>query len=424
MDRSDTGGRHHRVVGWLALLGMCLVLLGCGQPVVAGVYGAGGQRNAASTPATPSGSTAPEAPTVPAALPRVRAAHLITPTTGWALTDQQLRWTTNAGNTWTTITPPKVQADRLLGVSFLDTLHGWAVAAGVPNATQQAGLVVLRSADGGKTWQESTLAAPSGSYTIIPSGQAAIDFLDAQHGWIVVTLASSSNFSRGELFQTVDGGATWQKDSIPIGSPVRFVTTTDGWTAGGAGGDHLYVTHDGGQRWTPQSLALPEAFAGRQPTYAVPTFVDQQTGVLPVTLAADDTRASAIVFYVTQDGGRSWAAALTLTDAGRYGVGVPARTQIVDASTWLTVRPGGQRVVVTRDGGRSIQTKTPANVPDSVAGVTFASEASGWIWGTRSQCAAPPPPGSTPPAKAVCRTTPVELLGTTDGGQSWVPLAP
>jgi photosystem II stability/assembly factor-like uncharacterized protein len=424
MDRSDIGGRHRRAVGWLALLGMCLVLLGCGQPVVAGDYNTAGQGSAASAPATPMGSTAPTAPTVPADLARVQAAHLITPTIGWALTDQQLRWTTDAGSTWTTITPPNVRADRLLGVSFLDTVHGWAVATGAPNATQQAGLVMLRSADGGKTWQESTLAAPSGSYAVIPSGQAAIDFLDAQHGWVVVTLASSSNFSRGELFQTVDGGATWKKGAIPIGSPVHFVTATDGWTAGGAGGNHLYVTHDGGQSWTTPSLALPETFAGGQPTYAVPTFVDQQTGVLPVTLAANDTRASAILFYVTQDGGHSWATALTLTDAGRYGVGVRAQAQVVNASTWLAVPPGGQRLVVTRDGGRSIQARTPANVPDSVAGVTFASEASGWIWGTRSQCAAPPPLGSTPPAKAVCRTTPVELSGTTDGGQSWVPLAP
>lgn len=79
--------------------------------------------------------------------------------------------------------------------------------------------------------------------------------------------------------------------------------------------------------------------------------------------------------------------------------------------------------MVTRDSGRSTQTKTPTNLPDSVADVTFASEASGWLWGTRNQCATPPPV-STPPAKAVCRTTPVELLGTTDGGQSWVTLAP
>lgn len=424
MDRGVTGGRYRQTVGWLALLGLCIVLLGCGQPIVTGAYDAGGQGNAAPAPATPIGSTAPSAPTVPADRPHLRLAHLITATTGWALTDQQLRWTTDAGSTWATITPPGVQADRLLGVAFPDTLHGWVVAAGLPDTAQQTGLVVLRSADGGKTWQEGALAAPSGAYTSVPDGRVAIDFVDAQHGWIVVRLASSSNFSRGELFRTVDGGANWQRGAIPIGDPVHFVTATDGWTAGGAGGNQLYATHDGGQSWVPQSLALPEVFAGRQPTYAVPTFVDRQTGILPVTLAADDALASAIVFYVTRDSGRSWVPSLTLGDEGRYGVGVPAQTQVVDANTWLTVHPGGQHVVVTRDGGRSTQTRTPANMPNSVTGVTFASENNGWMWGTRSQCGTPPPPGSTPPAKAVCHTTPVELLRTADGGQSWVPLAP
>lgn len=423
MGRRDLGDYYRHTGGWLALLGLCLVLLGCGQPVVAGPRDPGEPGNAALAPTPPVGSAAPKAPTVPADLARVRLAHLITPTTGWALTDRQLRWTTDAGSTWTTITPPAVRADRLLGVSFLDAQHGWIVADGPPNAAQQAGLVVLRSVDGGKTWQESALAAPSGAYTAIPGGQAAIDFLDAQHGWIVVKLASSSNFSRGELFQTVDGGATWQQRAIPIGSPVRFATVADGWTAGGADGSQLYLTHDGGQRWTPQRPPLPDGFAGRQPTYAVPTFVDQQTGVLPITFAADDTHDSAVVFAVTRDGGRSWTTALTLTDVGSYGVGVSAPVQIVDANTWLVVHPGGQRVVATRDGGRSTATNTPANVPNSVVGITFASATNGWLWGERRQCAAPPP-GATPPTKADCHTTPVELLRTTDGGQSWTPLAP
>jgi len=40
----------------------------------------------------------------------------------------------------------------------------------------------------------------------------------------------------------------WQKRPNPSAEdPIRFVSATDGWLAGGPGGDCLYATRDGGR---------------------------------------------------------------------------------------------------------------------------------------------------------------------------------
>lgn len=395
------------------------LLAGCGQPAAAN-GGAATQAGFAPS-AAPSASTPAPAPTTPAELPRVRAVQLLTPTIGWALTDRELRLTTTGGDAWVTITPPDVRADHMRGATFLDQLHGWVIVSDEPDAEHRTGLSVLRTVDGGRNWERALLATPSGVHTDAPTGPAALSFLDARQGWAVVRLVSSSNFSRGELFQTSDGGATWRTLTAPSGDPVRFITATDGWAAGGPGGGHLYASRDGGQSWQPQIVTLPEAFATSRPGYALPTFFDSQHGVLPVTFAGDDTTPSGLGFYTTRDSGKSWNLALTIPEESRLGAGVSLSTQILGPTTWLVAHPGGKRVTTTRDGGRTAQTVTPTGLPASIAEITFASDTVGWARAAEAEC---PATATKMPAKSSCRATPVQLLGTKDGGQTWFPLTP
>src|SRR5215217_1436097 len=204
---------------WMAILLAGTSLAGCGRSLASAPVAGTPASVAASAALAP---TFAQGPATAVDLPEVRAAQLLTPFAGWALTTRELRWTADSGDTWTTITPPGVGADRLRSVSFLDLLHGWAIVSGDPDAAHRTGLRVLRSEDGGHAWQEGELAGPSVLYTDAPLGFAAIDFLDTQHGWVTITLGSNSNFSRGELFQTTDGGATWRKLTTPSGAPVRF----------------------------------------------------------------------------------------------------------------------------------------------------------------------------------------------------------
>jgi photosystem II stability/assembly factor-like uncharacterized protein len=410
----------------IALLGLGTLLSGCGAAQSSAATVASAGTGGAAVPAAPVVSASPVAsiaPTnapAPAILPAIRAARLITTTVGWALTDRDLRLTTTGGVTWTTVTPPDVTASRIRGATFLDALHGWVIVASNPDAAQKTTLSILRSSDGGRSWQQTTLAAPDRFFTDAPPDTAAINFLDAQHGWAVIRLASSSNFSRGRLFQTTDGGATWQQRTIPIGDPVRFVTPTDGWTAGGPGGGHLYVSRDGGQSWQPVTIAAPAAFAQGIPAYGLPTFSDAQTGVLPVTFAGDDASPAGLAFYATNDGGHSWAMVQTMALDGHPGVGVVTRTAILGPANWLVAQPGAKRLIATADSGRTTQEVIPVGLLANVMDLTFGDSMNGWARAADTEC----PNVSPQAAKGSCRLTPVQLVRTTDAGRTWVPIMP
>lgn len=73
-------------------------------------------------------------------------------------------------------------------VDFVDTTHGWAVGTGV-----------LRTADGGLTWQE--LEAPRADLL-------SVDFLDQKEGWVAG--------GEGFVFHTRDGGDTWVREPVAV----------------------------------------------------------------------------------------------------------------------------------------------------------------------------------------------------------------
>lgn len=207
MGQSWGGSRRFAVAGILTMLvAIGALLSGCGAPQPAGrvapqaEVGAGGAVAVPALPvvsdsppasASPAPALTPTAGVAPVVLPPIRAAHLVTPTVGWALTDRDLRLTTTGGTTWATVTPPGVPAARILGAAFLDAAHGWTVVAGNPDGTQRTGLDPLRSADGGRSWRQASLAGPDRLYTAAPAEAATIDFLDAQHGWIAIRLILS-----------------------------------------------------------------------------------------------------------------------------------------------------------------------------------------------------------------------------------------
>jgi len=114
------------------------------------------------------------------------------------------------------------------------------------------------------------------------AGPASFCFLDAQHGWAVVRLASSSQFSWGHLYRTQDGGVTWGELSVPLGEPVAFANEQDGFQTGGPVGDAFFVTHDGGASWEAAQLPIPSEFAATYPVYGRPSFFSALQGVLPV----------------------------------------------------------------------------------------------------------------------------------------------
>jgi photosystem II stability/assembly factor-like uncharacterized protein len=132
--------------------------------------------------------------------------------------------------------------------------------------TSEVGYIVggsdwfLKTTDGGETWEDWSLLAPTMSMN-------GISFADEQTGWIVG--------SAGCIYKTTDGGLTWQYQTA-INHTLYKVSCVDAQTAWAAGLDGFIVsTHDGGTTWT---IEYDENIASGGTSWEDIQFVSSQRG--------------------------------------------------------------------------------------------------------------------------------------------------
>lgn len=292
---------------------------------------------------------------------RLESAKLLSAEVGWASTRSHLFWTTNAGAEWKDITPKPAIADAVISaVFFLDTSAGWVLFAGASDSKIRLDIAI--TADSGDHWKffrvkTSGLNPPEAQLT----GDGRIYFLDAEHGWINLTVSSGSAFHPGAALATQDGGKTW--NWVPMGSgsagPIMFTTLKDGWILSP---DHteLNVTHDGCKSWQEVKLQAPpfaRPAVGEAYGYDLPTFEDSKHGFLIAGFPNADP-----VLYTTEDGGSTWKPnrqiASTLGEALKiaHSTWIAASIPLHGSSLTLTVRSlkdaATQSASVSADVGR------------------------------------------------------------------------
>ena len=173
--------------------------------------------------------------------------QLLSPSTGWVLTEDRLLWTNDGGYSWQDVNPNSTERSEILGVHFFDTHLGWAAIRRVNGEGVQS-LVISQTQDSGQTWTETQLDDFSSS-EVLELESASFEFLDGEIGWLALKLHSGINFSFGRLLATLDGGHSWQEKSLPLGEPVIFADEYNGLTAGGPL-NQVYSTNDGGTSWS------------------------------------------------------------------------------------------------------------------------------------------------------------------------------
>jgi photosystem II stability/assembly factor-like uncharacterized protein len=251
---------------------------------------------------------------------QIESMKLLTADTGWAATRNKLSRTVDGGASWKDITPKLNHKHQILSsVFFLDVSTGWALLSCADDrdiAADNSCFALASTADGGETWsvaQEKIAHAFSreqleDGYGF--SGRSWLDFVDSQHGWEILDIATNSaNPSAGEMLRTVDGGKTWTptKDT-PTSDHFIFVTPTDGWIAGGKD-QEVFVTHDSGDSWQRVSLPKP-SIVGPDTGIGIdlPVFVNEHRGLLLARYAVGPLMGpdlSTLVLFATGDGGRT-----------------------------------------------------------------------------------------------------------------------
>jgi photosystem II stability/assembly factor-like uncharacterized protein len=258
---------------------------------------------------------------------RIESMKLLTTNVGWAATNKKLFWTADGGAQWKDITP-KINHKRQMisSVFFLNVSTGWVLlnCGDDRDVLADEGCLDLAStSDSGETWStvHEKFSVPFSKEYLEDStgfsGRSWLQFIDSQHGWELLDIATNSaNPSRGEMLRTVDGGKTWAptKD-LPTSDHFLFTTTTDGWIAGGKD-QEIFATHDAGDSW--QKVPLPKPSTVGPDTgidYGLPVFENERHGFLPIRYAVGPLLGpdlSTVVLFVTDDKGRSWKQDRTL----------------------------------------------------------------------------------------------------------------
>jgi photosystem II stability/assembly factor-like uncharacterized protein len=327
----------------------------------------------------------------------IESMKLLAPDVGWAATKDKIFWTANGGAQWSDITP-KTKAQRIIAsVFFLDSSNGWALLAYAGKEYPTSGISetlfeLASTSDSGASWSVQHLDVPDPDSSRGLSGEAWLDFLDSQHGWLMVRMNSNTAVSIGVLRATEDGGKTWHARSAPVAGPTRFLTPKDGWLAGGPTQDQiraLFVTHDGGGTWQEQRPKPPsQTQAAVNPTYDLPVFEDSRHGFLPVSFSGPDGVGSALVLFATADAGITWNPDRVLLNLPEISQGVILPSAVAD-SAWICASASGQSITITtteRGGSLTIgPTKNrraePPNLSEfpSILQLGFADETRGWL---------------------------------------------
>jgi photosystem II stability/assembly factor-like uncharacterized protein len=349
-------------------------------------------------------------------------------TTGWASTNNDVLRTTDGGYHWQVVTP---QIDQGESIGMMDDFVNadQACVAFGQRAETKVFALVFHTTDGGQTWRQTEITQAGGNGVMY---WGTITFSDDRHGWLMAV--NSQQHSPAELFTTTDGGATWSQIAstddghLPCGGEISFRDPTTGWMVGNLGGNGdsypniLYRTQDGGRTWREQDLKLPPGYP--KSTIGIgginddsPVFFSNGEGMLTATYWPEPQSPNETLLYFTQDGGQTWQSRPPLNPWGivdflNANEGWYWPWEPPDSPTASANAPVKGKLYHTADGGKTWTGIEPVqNLKHfldqglNIMQLDFINSKTGW-------------------ALLISNDGQLQLLKTTDGGDSWTSVYP
>jgi photosystem II stability/assembly factor-like uncharacterized protein len=354
--------------------------------------------------------------------------QMVSATKGWALVwtsnpahDNTLAVarTTDRGQTWAVLTPPKAVSALASGQALLEAATAERAWFAVPTNTSgpPGKTLVFGTVDGGRSWRQSA-GVPDGYDPV------AIDFVSPSRGWLLESLGAAMQQNPVRLYMSTDGGVRWSlvaRSPRMAGDPptssglplycdkagLAFASALTGWITGDCSNlaDAVLVTTDGGAHWAAQNLPLQPSLCEEA---GCEVQAPQSAG--RTTLLEVSAYPAATYLLVSRDAGRSWRVGSLPADAGPY-----PRVRFFSAEDGIAVSAGPQGAIgrdfyLTTDGGLSWSAvRQGRRFRGNWDDFDFVSQHAGFAWTY--------PGGDPSPA-------PLRLYRTSDSGRTWASFVP
>lgn len=248
---------------------------------------------------------------------------MVDDSTGWAWGDDgqgpALLRTTDGGRHWSAASLDGLSLTNMNTVKafFADANTGWL------GWSDGQAMHIAHTADGGGHWKTQTV---EGYHTPVQ-----FSFVDSQHGWLIAAGDAAMMHSSKTVYRTEDGGATWKAVSdnseamsggsaadgaLPALGSIAGMTFADVNT-GFAAFDNpvsdellFYRTSDGGATWSDVALDVPSSLADKvdYSDFSAPVFSKGSKSDGVVTAQFGGAGGQTLVVYATDDGGKTWTA--------------------------------------------------------------------------------------------------------------------
>ena len=181
----------------------------------------------------------------PGAEVEIRSIQMIGPGTGWGLargsaSEDHVLKSSDGGQTWQDVTPPEppIQSpaeDSATATFFLDYQTGWV--AYFVNGAEPLSVEVhfWHTSDGGRSWDRGGGVDP----TDYPEAPPILIFSDSAVGWLLLDHFVGMGHHAFTLLRTQDGGRTWRRlagapdsESLCHHTGLSFSDASSGWMTG------------------------------------------------------------------------------------------------------------------------------------------------------------------------------------------------
>ena len=317
---------------------------------------------------------------------------------GWVTTASGILRSEDMGATWARVQPPGWSSTSATRLVDADTMY--VTSDSMP-------MRIAATHDGGRTWVQATIADPSSA------GSPTLSFQTPLKGF--ATFGDKRGERRLRVFATTDGGLTW---TGPRAGKVPVIEASMGKIEGPSGGVlYLYSgkydnkpfnndfvwSMDGGATWQTRSFPIGEGSRKNDQKF-IQWISLTDGGRIIMAISAGDEPPS---IWESDDDGRSWRLlkALPSEIAGMAA-------DFVSPTEWVMYQEDGSAVRSTVDGGATWRTTTGTDPSIRLDKVSFASPDLGWAV---EQCR------DFGPTDPHCdgTTGDTALFATTDGGRTW-----